>query len=217
MDHKQKYINFSRGTTLSGIVSLPQVPSHTGSWWMSSLTWHWTFLAPFFRDSLASLYLPFSQVLQLSVDIFPLRGCEPFFSGLQPTRSRAVYFSGCVPNWSFWPLVYTLDVLTSFPASWFILHTVCSPPHGLTPSLTKTLGVLMSHTANKFKSSTEATFFTQSFSAESSDCCFNDFPPCPFQGSISNLLETSPNPRVLGSHDAKGILFHIKFWFIEIL
>lgn len=123
MDHKQKYINFSRGTTLSGIVSLPQVPSHTGSWWMSSLTWHWTFLAPFFRDSLASLYLPFSQVLQLSVDVFPLRGCEPFFSGLQPTRSRAVYFSGCVPNWSFWPLVYTLDVLTSFPASWFILCT----------------------------------------------------------------------------------------------
>lgn len=54
------------------------------------------------------------------------------------------------------------------------------------PSLTKTLGVLMSHTANKFKSSTEATFFTQSFSAESSDCCFNDFFLLVlFQGSIS--------------------------------
>lgn len=124
-----------------------------------------------------------------------------------------LFFCRCVPNWSFWPLVYTLDVLTSFPANWFVLCTVCSPPHGLTPSLTKTLGVLMSHTANKFKSSTEATFFTQSFSAESSDCCFNDFPPCPFQGSISNLFRNQSKSKVLGSHDAKGILFHTKFWF----
>jgi len=155
-------MDFSGGSVLSGIASLPQVPSATGSWWMSSLTWHWTVLAPFFRDSLPPLYRPFSQVLQLPVDNFPLRVCEPFFSRLQPTRSRAVYFSGCVPNWSFWPLVYTLDVLTSFPASWFILCTVCSPPHGLTPSLTKTLGVLMSHAANEFKSSTETTFFTHS-------------------------------------------------------
>lgn len=178
-------MDFSGSSVLSGIVSLPQVPSDTGSLWVSSLTWHWTVLAPFFKDSLPPLYLPFSQVLQLSADISPLRGCEPFFSRLQPTRSRAVYFSGCVPNWSFWPLVYTLDVLTSFLARWFILCTVCSPPHGLTPSLTKTLGVLMSHAANEFKSSTEATCFTQSFSAESSDCCFNDFPPCPFQGSIN--------------------------------
>ena len=35
--------------------------------------------------------------------------------------------------------------------------------------------------------------------------------------ALTSLLEASSNPRVLGSRDEKGILFHTKFWFIEIL
>lgn len=80
-------------------------------------TFWWTVLALFFKEGTLPLYLSFSQVLQLSMDVFPLRGCAPFLSQLQPTRSRAIYFSGCVLNRSFWTFAHSLDALTTFPAS----------------------------------------------------------------------------------------------------
>lgn len=138
-----------------------------------------------------SLSVSLLQVWQLSGEVVPLRGCDHLFSQLHPTKST-IYFSGCVQNRSSWAFCLYLGCFDNLFCQ--LVHhrgsVHCSLLYCLTPSLSPEPWVFwMSHIAKQFKPSTSAAFFAQPLlSAESSYCCFHDFPPCISREALTNLL-----------------------------
>lgn len=153
-------MDFSEGSTLSCIVCLLQVPSDAGSWWLSSLRWHWAVLAPFFGECVPR-YLSFSQFLQVSVDIFPLKGCD-LFSPNSTDQDPKLFIFLCGSQteasvlllilWVFWQPFLTASLSQRFSA--------LPSPDPAWPYLSLKLWLFgISHAAKEFKSSTEAATF----------------------------------------------------------